>query len=73
MRKCPFCKAEVKYVYPYLMFMEDLNRWGLFHHCNEKCGVIISAETKDLEVTLEDLLHEARELPGIIKAEILAG
>ena len=40
---------------------------------NGSAIVTISAETKDLEVALEDLLHEVRELPGIIKAEILAG
>ena len=46
MRKCPFCGEEVKFEYPYLMFMEDLDKWVLFHHCNEKCGVIITADTK---------------------------
>ena len=38
------------------------------------CAVVtISAETIDLEITLEELLHELDHLPGIIKAEIIAG
>ena len=47
MRTCPFCGVKVKPVFPYLTYMEDLNKWGLFHHCNEKCSVVISAETKE--------------------------
>ena len=35
--------------------------------------VTISAETIDLDITLEDLLRMAGQLPGIIKAEVLAG
>lgn len=34
--------------------------------------VTISAETMDLDVQLEDLLHELRSYAGVIKAEILA-
>lgn len=34
--------------------------------------VTISAETMDLDVQLEDLLHELRSFTGVIKAEILA-
>ena len=52
MRKCPFCGAEVKFVYPYLIFMEDLGKWGLFHHCNEHRSVIITAETKEEVIAL---------------------
>ncbi len=38
------------------------------------CAVVtISAETLDLTVPLEELLHMLRQLQGVIKAEILAG
>ena len=40
---------------------------------NGSAVVTIMAETSDLTVSLEDLLHEASKLPGIIKAEVLAG
>ena len=40
---------------------------------NGSAIVTISAETSDVEIPLEDLLHEVRQLPGVIKAEILAG
>lgn len=40
---------------------------------NGSAVVTIAAETTDLTVSLEDLLHEASKLPGIIKAEVLAG
>ena len=33
----------------------------------------ISAETMDLTVSLEELLHRLRQFPGVIKAEVLAG
>ena len=35
--------------------------------------VTISAETIDLTVTIEELLNQAGKLPGVIKAEVLAG
>lgn len=35
--------------------------------------VTISAETTDLTISLEELLKEVSQLPGVIKAEILAG
>ena len=38
------------------------------------CAVVtISAETMDLTVQLEELLHMLRQTPGVIKAEVLAG
>ena len=38
------------------------------------CAVVtISAETMDLTVQLEELLHILRQTPGVIKAEVLAG
>ena len=38
------------------------------------CAVVtISAETMDLTVQLEELLHDLRLCSGIIKAEVLAG
>ena len=40
---------------------------------NGTAVVTISAETTDLTVQLEDLLHDLRLYPGIIKAEVLAG
>ena len=40
---------------------------------NGAAVVTISAETIDLTVTIEELLHEASQMPGIIKAEVLAG
>ena len=35
--------------------------------------VTISAEMTDVEISLEDMLHELGSTPGVIKAEILAG
>lgn len=35
--------------------------------------VTISAETMDLTIPLEDLLHDLNETPGVVKAEVLAG
>ena len=35
--------------------------------------VTISAETIDLTITIEDLLQQVSMLPGVIKAEVLAG
>ena len=35
--------------------------------------VTISAETTDMEITLEDLLQLMGSLPGVIRAEVLAG
>ena len=40
---------------------------------NGSAIVTISAETKELEIPLEQLLQEVSALPGIIKAEVLAG
>ena len=38
------------------------------------CALLtISAETIDLTITIEELLHQAAALPGVIKAEVLAG
>ena len=35
--------------------------------------VTISAETSDISLPLEELLHQLGNVPGVIKAEILAG
>lgn len=35
--------------------------------------VTITAETIDLSVSLEELLHELSHLPGVVKAEVLGG
>ena len=40
---------------------------------NGSAVVTIAAETTDLTTSLEDLLHEAAALSGVIKAEVLAG
>ena len=38
------------------------------------CALLtISAETIDIAIPLEDLLHELSKVPGVIKAEIIAG
>lgn len=38
------------------------------------CALLtISAETIDISIPLEDLLHELGQVPGVIKAEIIAG
>ena len=38
------------------------------------CALLtISAETIDLSIPLEDLLYEIGQIPGVIKAEIIAG
>ena len=40
---------------------------------NGTAVVTISAETMDLTISLEDLLHSISEKRGVVKAEILAG
>ena len=40
---------------------------------NGSAVVTISAETIDLTVSLEELLYEISQIPGVIKAEIVAG
>ena len=40
---------------------------------NGSGAVTIAAETANLEVSLEDLLEDFRKVPGVIKADILAG
>ena len=40
---------------------------------NGSTVVTIAAETVNLEVSLEDLLEEIRQAPGVIKADVLAG
>ena len=40
---------------------------------NGSAVVTIAAETIDLTVTIEELLHQIAQIKGVIKAEILAG
>lgn len=40
---------------------------------NGTAVVTISAETMDLTVPLEELLHSLEHTPGVVKAEVLAG
>ena len=40
---------------------------------NGTAVVTISAETMDLTVSLEELLHSIEHSPGVVKAEVLAG
>ena len=40
---------------------------------NGTAVVTISAETMDITVSLEDLLHQLRTFRGVVKAEVLAG
>ena len=62
------------------------NMLDIFPECNANIQTInsivpvngtavltISAETMDLSVPLEELLHRLRSFPGVIKAEVLAG
>lgn len=38
------------------------------------CALLtISAETNDLDISVEEFLHLAEQLPGVVKAEVLAG
>lgn len=47
MRKCPFCKANVKLAFPALMYLEELDEWSLLHNCSGNCGVLIRGKTKE--------------------------
>ena len=40
---------------------------------NGTAVVTLSAETMDLTIPLEDLLHQLESFPGVVKAEVLAG
>ena len=40
---------------------------------NGTCLLTLTAETTDLNVSLEEMLRKLRAFPGVIKAEVLAG
>jgi len=40
---------------------------------NGTAVVTISAETMDITMPLEEMLHAMNEMPGVVKAEVLAG
>ena len=40
---------------------------------NGCAAVTISAETSNMTVSLEDLLHGFEQIPGVVKAEVMAG
>ena len=40
---------------------------------NGTAVLTISAETMDMTVSLEEMLRQLRQFPGVIKAEVLAG
>ena len=40
---------------------------------NGTAVVTVSAETMDINITLEELLHQLRIFKGVVKAEVLAG
>ena len=40
---------------------------------NGTAVVTISAETMDLTITIEELMHTMAQTPGVVKAEVLAG
>lgn len=46
LRRCPFCKKEVKDTRPYLHFNEKLNKWVLNHYCNGTEAVTIDVYGK---------------------------
>jgi hypothetical protein len=58
MRICPFCKKEVKFVNPYLLYLEDLNKWAFMHHCNDHTMVMVTAETKEKVFSEWDKAYE---------------
>lgn len=59
MRKCPFCKSEVKLVTPYCLYLEAMNKFVFLHHCPERnISVMVSCDTKE-EIEKEwDLQYE---------------
>ena len=40
---------------------------------NGSAAITISAETSDLSISLEDFLRELEQIPGVVRAEVLAG
>jgi hypothetical protein len=46
MRKCPFCKQEVKLEMPAYMYLPEIKQWSLLHHCNNNKSILIVAETE---------------------------
>ena len=40
---------------------------------NGSAAITISAETSDLSIALEDFLRELEQIPGVVRAEVLAG
>ena len=59
MKKCPFCNNEIKLTSPYCLYLEDMNKFALLHHCPErKVSVMITGDTK-AEIAKEwDLRYE---------------
>ena len=58
MRKCPFCKSEVKFASPYLFYLDERNEWGFSHHCCNGLMVFITAETKEEILPKWDGIYE---------------
>lgn len=47
MRKCPFCKKEVKLAMPQLVYLSQFKKWTFMHHCNDDISVFIIKDTKE--------------------------
>lgn len=47
MRKCPFCGKEPDMGFPWLMYLDEIEKWSLQHLCNEGIAVFITADTKE--------------------------
>ena len=46
LRRCPFCRKEVKDSYPYLAYFEELDKWVLSHYCNKTNAATIDVYGK---------------------------
>ena len=46
MRVCPFCKKMPHFGMPELLQLSD-GKWSFYHHCSDKLGILITADTKE--------------------------
>lgn len=46
MRNCPLCGKKVHFGMPQLLRLSD-GQWSFMHHCSEKAGIMITADTKE--------------------------
>lgn len=71
MRKCPFCKEEIKFRFPYLTQFSDDETWHFNHYCKhepDKIGVCIDIygdTEEEIVAKWEGVYFEEQESEGV--------